>query len=57
MALAVVPLVIFGATSYGRYIKRLSKRYQDQLAKAADVSQEAISNVGGVQNHFRLICV
>ena len=28
VALAVVPLVILGATSYGRYIKRLSKRYQ-----------------------------
>ena len=36
VALAVVPLVIFGATSYGRYIKQLSKRYQNQLAKAAD---------------------
>merc|ERR1712167_184430 len=43
VALAVVPAITLIAILYGRFIKRLSKRYQDALARAADVSQEDIS--------------
>jgi ABC-type multidrug transport system fused ATPase/permease subunit len=45
VALAVVPAIIVAAALYGRFMKKLSRRYQDMLAKASDVSQESISNV------------
>ena len=31
--------------SYGRFVKKISKRYTDALAKAADVANESISNI------------
>lgn len=45
VALAVVPAIVVGATVFGKFMKKLSKRYQDALAKASEVSQESISNV------------
>lgn len=42
--LAVVPLLVAFARLYGGYTRRLSKGYQDALAKASEVAQEALSN-------------
>ncbi|GMI17664.1 hypothetical protein TrLO_g10540 [Triparma laevis f. longispina] len=43
--LVAVPLLIVFAVTYGRFVKRISKRYTDALAKAADVANESISNI------------
>mmetsp|Transcript_21236 Transcript_21236/g.42392 ORF Transcript_21236/g.42392 Transcript_21236/m.42392 type:complete len:656 (-) Transcript_21236:56-2023(-) len=43
--LVVVPLLVAFAVSYGRFVKKISKRYTDALAKAADVANESISNI------------
>jgi ABC-type multidrug transport system fused ATPase/permease subunit len=42
--LAVVPVLVISAVIYGRFTKRLSKEYQDALAKAADSGAESIAN-------------
>lgn len=41
----VVPLIVAFAVSYGRFVKRLSKKYTDALAKAADIANESIANI------------
>ena len=40
-----VPLLVFVATTYGRYVKGIAKKYTDALAVAADVSNESIGNI------------
>jgi ABC-type multidrug transport system fused ATPase/permease subunit len=42
--MGIVPALVISAVIYGRYTKRLSKLYQDALAKASDVGTECISN-------------
>ena len=36
--LTIVPLLVMSAAAYGRFIKRMSKGYQDALAQASDVA-------------------
>lgn len=48
--LTVVPAVGIGATIYGRFVRDLSTRYQDALAKAADQAEEAFGNVRTVRS-------
>jgi ATP-binding cassette subfamily B (MDR/TAP) protein 10 len=45
VGLATVPPLAVGAILFGRYIKRLSSKVQDSLAKATDVAEERFSNV------------
>jgi len=42
--MAVVPVLIAFARIYGGYVRKLSKDYQDALAKASEVAQEALSS-------------
>ena len=37
--LTVVPLLVAGAVVYGRFVKKLSKAYQDALAASTQVSR------------------
>eukprot|EP01041_Mallomonas_annulata_P008193 gene8195-16847_t len=41
---AVVPVLLVTVKVYGKYIRTLSKEYQDALAQAADSGTESISN-------------
>lgn len=43
--LAVVPILMCIVVLYGGYTKKLTKEYQDSLAKAADTGTESISNI------------
>lgn len=51
--LAVVPVIIVGAIFYGRYVRRLSTRVQDQLAEASTILQETLSAIRIVQSFVR----
>lgn len=51
--LAVVPLVILSAHYYGRYVRKLSTRVQDQLADANSVLEETLSAIRIVQSFVR----
>jgi len=46
---AVVPFVAIGAVIYGKYIQKLQKEFQDNLAAATSVAEEVISNVRTVR--------
>uniref|UniRef100_A0A7S4F8U8 Bile salt export pump n=3 Tax=Chrysotila carterae TaxID=13221 RepID=A0A7S4F8U8_CHRCT len=48
--LAVVPAIAFVAVAYGRFMKKVSKRYQAALAQASSVAQEALSSVRTVRS-------
>lgn len=61
--LATVPPVAVGAILFGRFIKRLSSRVQDSLAKATDVAEERFSNIRTgfiwrklIDLHVEIIC-
>jgi ATP-binding cassette, subfamily B (MDR/TAP), member 10 len=45
VGLTTVPPIAVGAIVFGRFIKRLSTKVQDSLAKATDVAEERFSNV------------
>ena len=45
IGLATVPPLAVGAILFGRFIKKLSAKVQDALAKATDVAEERFSNV------------
>jgi ABC transporter fused permease/ATP-binding protein len=47
--LLVVPAVALGAVIYGRRIRALAKRYQDALAEAGHVAEEALSSIRTVR--------
>ena len=51
--IAVVPVVILSAHYYGRYVRRMSTRVQDQLAEANSVLQETLSAIRIVQSFVR----
>ena len=38
-----------GASVYGRFVRRLSKRVQDALAKATEVAEESLGNLRTVR--------
>jgi len=47
--LATFPLVIVGAIIFGRYIKKLSKQVQDELANTSTISQETFLGILNVK--------
>jgi ABC-type multidrug transport system fused ATPase/permease subunit len=47
--LSVVPPVAIGAVSYGKRVKNLRKRFQDELAKASANAEETISSMRTVR--------
>ncbi|CAF2255482.1 unnamed protein product [Rotaria magnacalcarata] len=49
VGLTTVPPLAVGAIVFGRYIKRLSTKVQDGLAKATDVADERFSNIRTVK--------
>ena len=49
--LLVVPPVAIGAVVYGRRVRALSRRYQDALAEASHVAEEAFSSIRTVRAH------
>ncbi len=51
--MAIVPVVILTATFYGRYVRRLSTKVQDQLAEANSVLEESLSAIRIVQSFVR----
>ncbi len=53
LMLAIVPVIILSAHLYGRYIRRLSTRVQDQIAEANTVLEETLSAIRIVQSFVR----
>jgi subfamily B ATP-binding cassette protein MsbA len=53
LMLAIVPVVVFAAHFYGRYIRRLSTHVQDKLADASSVLEESLSSIRTVQSFVR----
>nr|CAG4710072.1 unnamed protein product [Naegleria fowleri] len=49
VAVSIFPLLGIGAVVYGKYVKKLSKNYLDELAKATAFAQERISNIRTVR--------
>ncbi|CAF3540080.1 unnamed protein product [Rotaria sordida] len=50
VGLTTVPPVAVGAILFGRFIKQLSRKVQDALAKATDVAEERFSNIRTVKS-------
>ena len=48
--LSVVPLLIIGASLFGRYVRKISKQVQDALAKSGEVSSEVIGAIRTVRS-------
>jgi len=48
--LSIVPLISLTAVCYGRFVKRLSKSYQDALANGSETAQEVFSSVRTVRS-------
>ena len=57
--LAVIPAVGIGARIYGTFVRDLSKRYQDALAKASETAEESMGNIRTVRSfskeHFEVL--
>jgi subfamily B ATP-binding cassette protein MsbA len=53
LMLAIVPVIILSANLYGRYIRKLSTRVQDELAEANTVLEETLSAIRIVQSFVR----
>ncbi|NOY25252.1 MAG: ATP-binding cassette domain-containing protein [Oligoflexia bacterium] len=51
--LAVVPLVIVGARLYGRVLRKISRAFQDALARATTVAEETIGGIRTVRAFAR----
>ncbi|MCB9778969.1 MAG: ATP-binding cassette domain-containing protein [Alphaproteobacteria bacterium] len=51
--LSVVPLVVVGAAFYGRMLRRISRDYQDALARATTVAEETIAGIRTVRAFSR----
>ena len=51
--LAIVPVLVLSAQYYGRYVRRMSRKVQDQLAEANSVLQETLSAIRIVQSFVR----
>ncbi|MEK7703466.1 MAG: ABC transporter transmembrane domain-containing protein [Myxococcota bacterium] len=51
--LAVVPPVAIGAMYFGRQVRRLARKTQDELAKAGEVAEESIANIRTVRSFAR----
>jgi ABC-type multidrug transport system fused ATPase/permease subunit len=48
--LSVIPPVGIGAVLYGRYLKKFSKKVQDELAKSSEVADERFNNIRSVRS-------
>lgn len=48
--LSVIPLVVVIAVVFGRYIRKLSKKAQDQLAESNTIVQETLSGITSVKS-------
>jgi ABC-type multidrug transport system fused ATPase/permease subunit len=48
--LGVVPAIIVGAVVFGRFVRRLSKSYQESLAAATSIAEETFGNVRTVRS-------
>ena len=53
LAMAVVPVVAIGAALYGRWIRTLSTKVQDALARSTTVAEEAIAGLRTVRSFAR----
>lgn len=51
--LSVVPAVALTAVAYARFVKKLSKGYQNALAEGSDVAQETLSSIRTVRSFGR----
>ena len=51
--LALVPVAVVGGLFYGRWVKRLSRKVQDQLANATEVAEETLSGIRTVRSFAR----
>ncbi len=49
ITLVVVPVVVFGGAVYGRWVRTLSRKIQDALARSTSVAEEAISGIRTVR--------
>ena len=49
----VVPVVMVFAVCYGRYLKKIGKKYQESLAKAGEIATEVIGNMRTVRSFGR----
>ncbi|XP_033112138.1 ABC transporter B family member 1-like [Anneissia japonica] len=48
--LSVVPIVAIGAVQYGKFVKGISKKFQDALGDASTVAEESISSIRTVRS-------
>ena len=53
LAMAVVPVVAIGAALFGRWIRTLSTRVQDALARSTEVAEETIAGLRTVRSFAR----
>ncbi|MBW1879732.1 MAG: ATP-binding cassette domain-containing protein [Deltaproteobacteria bacterium] len=53
LAVAVVPVVAVGASLYGRFIRRISAKVQDALARSTEVAEETFVGVRTVRSFAR----
>ena len=51
--LAVVPAVVIGARFYGQALRRVSKEFQDALARSTEVAEETLSGIRTVRAFAR----
>ncbi len=51
--LAVVPAVVVGARFYGQALRRVSKQFQDALARSTEVAEETLSGIRTVRAFAR----
>lgn len=51
--LSVVPFVILGARIYGRLVRRVSREYQDALARSTEVAEETLAGIRTVRAFAR----
>lgn len=48
--MAVVPVVVFGAVGYGKFLQKVSKKYQKSLSKGGEVASEVLANARTVRS-------
>jgi ABC transporter fused permease/ATP-binding protein len=51
--LAVVPIVVVGARYYGRFLRSISRDFQDALARSTEVAEETIAGIRTVRAFAR----
>ena len=49
VVLGVVPVLVCTAAAYGAFVRRLSKRVMDALAKATESAEESLGNIRTVR--------